>query len=274
MLTPLLFSLPVFGLLFWCVERPYRDPNRPRRSGRDWRLDLSYWFFTPLVSKPLTHFVVALIVFTGAALMGVRLNAETGVAPLVAGSPISSLPSAVQALLILVLSDFLGYWAHRTTHQGWLWRLHAIHHSPRRLDWLSAVRLHPLNSVLMRTIQAAPLLLLGFNPLLLAGVAPLLGLYALLLHARVPWSFGPLGYVIASPVFHRWHHSSTVIGRNFAGLLPVWDILFGTFYLPRGVLPEAVGVEGLVLPQRLSGQLWAPWNRTLWDAPQQKERPQ
>jgi len=47
-------------------------------------------------------------------------------------------------------------------------------------------------------------------------------------------SVGPLRAVLASPRFHRWHHTSAKEGRdkNFAGLLPLWDILFGTYYMP------------------------------------------
>jgi sterol desaturase/sphingolipid hydroxylase (fatty acid hydroxylase superfamily) len=37
--------------------------------------------------------------------------------------------------------------------------------------------------------------------------------------------------VIASPRFHRWHHTGEAEARdkNFAGLLPLCDILFGTY---------------------------------------------
>lgn len=262
--TALLFSLPILGVLFWLIERPYRTPDRPRRTRSAWRVDLAYWFFTPLITRPFSRAIIGVVVFLGAASMGIHVDRETGIAPLVANSPVSTLPPLIQAMLILVLGDFLAYWMHRATHQGWLWRLHAIHHSPRRLDWLSAARVHPLNTVLLRSAQVVPLLLLGFDPIVLAGVSPFFGLYALLLHARVPWTYGPLGYLIASPAFHRWHHSQDVVGKNFAGLFSAWDLLFGTFYLPRKIRPGPVGVANFSLPERLWAQLWSPWNAKLW----------
>jgi Fatty acid hydroxylase superfamily len=67
-----------------------------------------------------------------------------------------------------------------------------------------------------------------------AGVAPPITLFAILFHANVDWDWGPPRSVIAAPRFHRWHHTGEAEARdkNFAGLLPLWDILFGTYYMP------------------------------------------
>ncbi|HET8578957.1 MAG TPA: sterol desaturase family protein, partial [Methylomirabilota bacterium] len=87
--------------------------------------------------------------------------------------------------------------------------------------------------------------------------------YAILLHANVPWTLGPLRYAIASPAFHRWHHTSEAEGRdkNFAGLFPLWDLLFGTFYMPRGRQPMQFGVAGDPVPEGLWAQLCYPFRR-------------
>ena len=34
---------------------------------------------------------------------------------------------------------------HRLLHRPLLWRFHAVHHSSTQVDWLSAVRVHPVN---------------------------------------------------------------------------------------------------------------------------------
>ena len=62
-----------------------------------------------------------------------------------------------------------------------------------------------------------------------------------------------------SPVFHRWHHAAEVEcqARNFAPMFPVWDLMFGTFYMPPGRVPEAFGVEGS--PDGLLAQLVHPF---------------
>ena len=67
--------------------------------------------------------------------------------------------------------------------------------------------------------------------------------------------------MISSPAFHRWHHTAEEEGRdkNFAGLLPVWDLLFGTFYMPDRQ-PERFGVTDQV-PGSYLGQLLWPFRR-------------
>src|ERR1051325_1176695 len=156
---------------------------------------------------------------------------------------------------------------HRTPRpshpRGTLCLFHAVHHSSTDLDWLSSVRVHPVNEALQRAIEATPLLLLGFSTGAFAAYVPFLTLYAIMLHANVSWSFGPLRYVLASPTFHRWHHTSEREGldRNFAGLLPVYDWLFGTLYLPRGARPSRFGVIDLTAPAGLPAQLLWPFRR-------------
>jgi sterol desaturase/sphingolipid hydroxylase (fatty acid hydroxylase superfamily) len=124
------------------------------------------------------------------------------------------------------------------------------------------VRLHPVNDALMRVAGAVPLLALGLAPVALAGVAPVLTLMAILVHANLDWDWGPLRAVVASPRFHRWHHTDEASARdkNFAGLLPLWDILFGTYYMPKDRLPQQFGTESPV-PPGLLGQLLFPFRR-------------
>ena len=77
------------------------------------------------------------------------------------------------------------------------------------------------------------------------------------------WAFGPFRYVLASPAFHRWHHTSEEEGldRNFAGLFPWIDLLFGTFYMPEGRRPERFGLAHEDVPEGLLAQLAYPFRR-------------
>jgi sterol desaturase/sphingolipid hydroxylase (fatty acid hydroxylase superfamily) len=175
----------------------------------------------------------------------------------------TSLPIAVQIPLILLLGDLISYWSHRLFHGRWLWPFHAVHHSSTTVDWLSSVRLHPVNDAVSKIFQVLPLYWMGFNGVALAAFVPLLTFYAILLHANVSWSYGPLRYAIASPVFHRWHHTSQEEGldTNFAGLFPFIDVLFGTFYMPPGRQPENFGIVGQGVPDGLFAQLAYPFRR-------------
>jgi sterol desaturase/sphingolipid hydroxylase (fatty acid hydroxylase superfamily) len=136
-------------------------------------------------------------------------------------------PFAIQLIELLIAGDLLGYASHRLFHSRFLWKFHAIHHSAEDVDWLAATRLHPVNEIGTRVMQVVPLYLLGFRGAPLAAAVPLMAFYAIFLHANVRWDFGPLRYVIASPAFHRWHHTSQEEGldRNFAGLFPWIDAL-------------------------------------------------
>jgi sterol desaturase/sphingolipid hydroxylase (fatty acid hydroxylase superfamily) len=221
--------------------------------------DLAYWAFTPLVTRAVTGVAVAVAAAPIAYLLWGRVDRDL----IMHGwGPVSHLPFWAQAIGLLVAGDFIGYWTHRAFHRGLLWRFHAIHHSSRDLDWLSAVRLHPINDTLTRLASAVPLLLTGFAPIALAGIAPLLTILAILIHANLDWDWGPLRSVIASPRFHRWHHTSENEGldKNFAGLLPLWDILFGTYYMPKDKLPAGFGTDTEV-PPGLIGQLAFPFRR-------------
>jgi len=177
--------------------------------------------------------------------------------------PIVQQPQWLMLLELLVLGDVIGYWVHRWFHSRRLWTFHAVHHSSRRLDWLSALRVHPVNDLVTKLVQAAALAGLGFPLKPLAGYVLFLTFYSALLHANLSWSFGPLRYVIASPLFHRWHHTTEEQGldKNYAPILPLLDLAFGTFYLPRGVQPTRFGTSRTRLPDTYIGQLAFPFRR-------------
>lgn len=63
----------------------------------------------------------------------------------------------------------------------------------------------------------------------------------------------------ATPVFHRWHHSRDrgAWDKNFAGLLPLWDILFGTYYMPKDRWPENFGIRDR-WPKAISARCGSP----------------
>jgi sterol desaturase/sphingolipid hydroxylase (fatty acid hydroxylase superfamily) len=243
---------------FW----PSAPGQRRRRPGLG--TDVSWFFWNALANRPISSAAVILVAVLAAMIAGQATDAESVRAWLTRDTAIGWQPAWLQALELIVLLDIVGYWSHRGFHElSLLWRFHAVHHSSMQLDWLSSVRVHPLNEVGQRTAQALPLLLLGFDAALLAAFVPLLTVYAIGLHANVSWDFGRLRYVIASPRFHRWHHTTEMDGldRNFAGLFPWVDALFGTLFLPKDRVPVEFGiVEGRV-PDGLFRQLFYPFRR-------------
>lgn len=263
-LIGLIVGFAVAGGLFWTIEAlaPAIKGKKILRTG--FRTDLIYWFFTPLITRTVTGVSVGFGVVLGALALGSSLSKQS-ITDFVANHHglLSGLPLWAQAIIVIVAIDFIGYWMHRWFHKGWAWKVHAVHHSSKELDWLSSVRLHPLNSVITRTVEVLPFFVLGFDVRVLAGVAPLLGIYGLFLHANVKWDFGLLRYVIATPKFHRWHHTSEQQGldKNFSGLFPVWDLLFGTWYMPANAQPEKFGVLDEDMPEGVLGQMAYPFRR-------------
>ena len=67
--------------------------------------------------------------------------------------------------------------------------------------------------------------------------------------------------MIASPVFHRWHHTGAERGgeKNFAATFRVLDLIFGTFYMPKGVLPDRYGIADKEFPAGFGAQLAYPF---------------
>ena len=162
------------------------------------------------------------------------------------------LPLWFQAVLFLVLSDFMLYWLHRMFHGGGFWKYHAIHHSSEDLDWISAARFHPVNLFLGTIVVDVILLMAGISPNIMLWVGPFTTFHSAFVHANLNWTLGPFKYVLATPVFHRWHHTALEEGgnTNFAGTFPLWDILFGTFRMPENRLPDSTASTTRRLPVR------------------------
>jgi sterol desaturase/sphingolipid hydroxylase (fatty acid hydroxylase superfamily) len=250
------------ALLFTVLSHYWAcNPGTPWWHKRGIVTDICYWFFVPVFARTLR---IGLMVL-GAAVFFKIHDADELIAFYENGhGPLSEFPLWVQALVFLIASDFMLYWSHRMFHGGGFWKYHAIHHSSEDLDWISAARFHPVNLFLGTIAADVILLLAGISPNIMIWVGPFTTFHSAFVHANLNWTLGPFKYVIATPVFHRWHHTSPAEGgdTNFAGTFPVWDILFGTFRMPDGALPERYGVDGdQVIPAEIGGQLAYPFRQ-------------
>jgi sterol desaturase/sphingolipid hydroxylase (fatty acid hydroxylase superfamily) len=257
-LIPIVIALGgSFGALsfFWAC-----NPGRPWWRKRELVTDLCYWFVIPLVARYLR---IGLLVLGAAALFGIT-TAEGLIAFYDSGhGPLAQLPLAVQAVLFLVGSDVMTYWIHRGFHGSALWRYHAVHHSSEELDWLSAARFHPINIFLGSVAADVVLLLAGISPNVLVFLGPFTIAHSAFVHANLNWTLGPFRYVIAGPMFHRWHHTAAERGgeKNFASTFPILDVIFGTFYMPQDARPDAYGVADRNFPPSFGAQMLYPFRR-------------
>ena len=252
-LLGLFIALAGAGTLLYALEWVFAATRSQPLWREDSGIDLAYALLAPFAVKAMLKLL---------ALAPVTLLSFAEDAYIADGfGPVPKQPGWLIALEIFLLADLAGYWLHRVFHHRWLWRIHAVHHSSTQLDWLSALRVHPVNELVVKLAPVAALAVVGFPPRMLAGYLAFLVFYGLLLHANLNWSFGPLRYVIANPLFHRWHHTREHEGMhaNFAPLFPFIDLAFGTLYLPRGERPCRFGSIRTYVPQSFMGQLLFPF---------------
>jgi sterol desaturase/sphingolipid hydroxylase (fatty acid hydroxylase superfamily) len=174
---------------------------------------------------------------------------------------LTALPAVAAFAIYWLITDFLGYWLHRFQHSNrFLWAFHSIHHTQTQMTFLTSNRNHLIDQFIANAIMFVPLLVLGvpkkvWIPFLLVHSA-----VEALQHAELNWKYGPLYRLIVSPLFHNLHHSTKAseYNGNYSKILSIWDFVFGTA-VDREELPPAYGVEGLDVPETVSGQLLAPF---------------
>ncbi len=176
---------------------------------------------------------------------------------------VAAQPLALQFVEILLLVDLITYGVHRAFHQvPWLWSFHAIHHSSRELDWLAGSRTHIVDVLVTRSAAFLPIFLLGFAQPALYAYLVFVSFHAVFIHANARLRWPRLRWLIATPEFHHWHHTSDEEGidKNFAAFLPVIDRAFGTAHMP-GHWPRRYGTVKFQPPEDWVGQLLYPFRR-------------
>jgi sterol desaturase/sphingolipid hydroxylase (fatty acid hydroxylase superfamily) len=247
----------VFTLLtsFWAC-----NPGKPWWRKSDIVTDLCYWFFIPVIARYLR---IGLLIVGAAVLFNIT-TADGLIAFYDNGhGPLAALPLPVQMIIFLVGEDIIMYWSHRWFHGQRMWKYHAVHHSTEELEWISAARFHPVDLFLRGVSSDVIMLLIGISPNVLVVLGPLTIAHSAFVHANLDWTLGPFKYVIAGPVFHRWHHTAADRGgeKNFAPTFPILDIIFGTFYMPKGELPDHYGVAEREFPTSFPAQLVHPFTQ-------------
>ncbi|MDV5086420.1 sterol desaturase family protein [Vibrio diabolicus] len=135
-------------------------------------------------------------------------------------------------LLLVVLQDFFYYWFHRASHRiRWMWAAHVVHHSSERMNFSTAFRQSLMYPLAGMWIFWLPLVIIGFDPKWVVFVVLFnLGLQ-FFVHTQSIRSLGLLEWVFNTPSHHRVHHgiNRQYIDKNYAGVLIIWDRMFGTF---------------------------------------------
>ena len=246
-------SLGTF-LLILVLERIFPYQQSWLHSTGDLRVDVGF----ALVDGVFLELIRPVILAAGVVAAG-WLSARAGADLWPRGWPI-----VAQLALALVFAEFFKYWLHRWEHEHeLLWRIHATHHSVPRLYWLNAARFHPLDIGLDTLLGAFPLAMVGCPESVMALFFVVATIHGFFQHANLQIRCGPLNWIFSMAELHRWHHSPVAAqaNHNYGQNLIVWDIVFGTRWLPSDREPPAeVGLENMPhFPKTLLGQLASPF---------------
>ena len=155
----------------------------------------------------------------------------------------------------ILLADLAYYWEHRVAHSiGIGWATHTVHHSSPYYNISVAYRHGPLDAVFGLPFHL-PIVLMGFDPMVVLFSATMVQLYQTALHTEMVGKLPRMiEAVLNTPSHHRVHHGSNpqYIDKNYAGILIIWDKMFGSFEQENekvvyGVVPAINSVNPLVV---------------------------
>ena len=247
------FILDLLGstLIFIFIEKLFALRREQPVFRAEWQTDFHHFIvnhmvvgFVLLATNLLVHKL-----FGWAAKDGVRFWVQ-------------DLPFPVALFLIVLVADLVQYWTHRAYHEvPLLWRLHAVHHSVKSMDWLAGSRQHIVELIITRTLVLAPIYVLGFSKEVIDAYILIVGFQAVFNHANVSVRLGPLRYLIVTPNFHHWHHSQDdeAIDKNYAAHFAFLDHIFGTAVQSDRKWPEHYGVQGDYVPNGFFKQMAFPF---------------
>src|ERR1044071_5313177 len=241
-------------LILLAIEQvlPYRADSSVRGDGDVWR-DLGHSVaYAALAMSPARFLFLVLLADAVAAL---HLTDFFGLWP--AGSPVW-----LQILVAIVIGDALEYLYHRLAHSHpLLWRLHAIHHTPVRMNVLKGARHHSLYAFGRGLFVWLPLLLLGAPAGLVYWQFIAETITGLAGHANVRFRIPAfLHRLVVTPDYHRIHHASDprLAASNFGAVVPFWDMLFDTHIDPLRVSVQSTGILDDPIPRRFVAELASP----------------
>ena len=165
----------------------------------------------------------------------------------------------VSIVILAVISDLYSYSFHRLQHAiPFLWAMHSFHHSANALTFVTGARHFWLERVISSGILPIIPILFLVPPEMQLILSVIHFFPDTCAHLNVRFPMGRMIAVVNSPQWHRIHHSALPEHRdkNFASLLPLWDLLFGTAWIPQ---PDEYPITGLDPPVRvglIDGVIW------------------
>ncbi len=160
--------------------------------------------------------------------------------------PVRGWPALATWIALFLLEDLTYYAFHRLSHERrFWWAAHVNHHSSQHYNLATALRQSWTGGLNGSWLLWLPLAWLGFPPAMIFVQKGISLVYQFWIHTeavrRLP---APLEYVLNTPSHHRVHHARNprYLDRNYAGILIIWDRMFGTFEAERDDEPCRYGI--------------------------------
>ena len=258
--TSLYFGLDFFivnvlflGFLFIPLEKLFPAKHEKKVFRPEWEEDLFYYLVSSMFVQVLTFISLAPSNF---------INSKFDLSGIQAFN--SSTPFILQVIIIMIVTDFAQYWLHRLFHAvPFLWKFHSVHHSATSMDWLAGSRLHIIEILVLRSVTATPMFILGFDPVAIQTYLVIVYFYSSFVHANIGWSFKWVEKFMVTPKFHHWHHGKEkeAIDINFSIHFPLYDRLFGTYHMPQDRWPKEYGINDDPVPKGYLKQFFYPFKK-------------
>jgi sterol desaturase/sphingolipid hydroxylase (fatty acid hydroxylase superfamily) len=221
------FYLGVFGL--FAVERLI--PARKQGIFSPGMLQDVIWFLAnTLPMSTLIFFYAALLVSFYQEYLGfLTIDA------------VSTWPTALRVVLVLLIGDFLGWFHHFIRHKVEVfWYFHTIHHSQRQMNMFTDHRVHLVEFMIADTLIFLPSQMFQLSAVSLGYFLIFIRWYTRIYHANLRTNYGFLKHVLVTPQSHRIHHSIEPrhFDKNFGTLFTIWDRMFGTLYRNYDEYPD------------------------------------
>lgn len=140
-------------------------------------------------------------------------------------------------VILFFAEDFSYYWFHRTSHSSrYFWASHVVHHSSMKYNLGTALRQTWTGNLSGAFVFWLWLPLVGFSPIAIMTMMSISLLYQFWIHTELINKFPkPIEFIFNTPSHHRVHHGSDLdyLDKNHAGVLIIWDRMFGTFELEQ-----------------------------------------
>lgn len=166
-------------------------------------------------------------------------------------------------ILCFFAEDLAYYWFHRVSHERrWFWASHVVHHSSQHYNLTTALRQTWTGAISMSFLFWVPLVFIGFPPAMVILFSGISLVYQFWIHTESIKRMGPFEWVFNTPSHHRVHHATNpkYLDANYAGVLIIWDRLFGTFVPEDDKEPPKYGIVsnlGAFNPFRVAFHEWA-----------------